>query len=646
MTVDGPRLRIGVLGVVVISLFAALLARLWYLQVLSSDEFQVAATTNTERVVYEEAPRGRVLDTNGVVLVGNRVSEEVAIDKANLSTEDRATALDNLSSLFGIERAELEDRLDDPKASPYTPVTVIDDVDEAKAIYIGERQEHFPGVMTRDVTTREYPYRSLAAHVLGYVGEINDTELSASPTEYRAGDHVGKAGVEKAYESELRGTPGRTVYEVDADGTPIRVKERTAPVPGNDLVLSIDVKVQQAAEQALEATLIERRSTATDDKTALHKADAGSVVVLDPKSGAVIAMASYPTYDPTEFVNGISQERYDELTSDDAGAALTNRATSGGYAPGSTWKLVTATAALRSGMITGATSIEDEGVFTIPDCTAQCEFQNIDAVGSGWVNVAEALQVSSDVFFYKLGYDFYTQRPSKSTDRNEVGRNAFDDTANELGFGTSPGLDIGGDAAGSVANPEQRLELNTMYPDKFPTRYWYPGDDVNLAIGQGDLVVTPLQLADAYATVANGGTKFSPNVGKEVRAPDGGPVVRTIAPRVSAQVALTAEVRDPIMSGLSLVTTGRGTGAGVFAGWDRATFEVGGKTGTAEAGNRLANGTRSKQDTSLFVGVAPMDDPQYVVAAVLEQSGRGAEAAAPVVRSVMGQLSGLEVTVP
>ncbi len=646
MTVDSPRLRIGVYGVVVVSLFAALLARLWYLQVLSAEEFQVAAITNAERVVYEEAPRGRILDRNSVELVRNRVSQSVAIDTAEVSSAELQTSLNNLSSLFGVEKSVLEDRLEDPRATPYTAITVLEEVDEVKAVHIGERQDEYPGVVTLDVTTREYPYGSLAAHVLGYVGEINDTELAADPETYRPGDHVGKSGVEQAYEADLRGTPGRTVYEVGADGVPLRVKERTAPVPGDDVVLSIDLKVQQVAEQSLEATLIERRSTATDDKTGLHKADAGSVVVLDDTTGEVIAMASWPTYDPGEFVDGISQARYEELTDEGNGAPLTNRATSGGYAPGSTWKLVTATAALQSGLITGASTYDDRGTYEIPDCEAQCEFQNIDGVGSGRVNVSTALQVSSDVFFYDLGYRFYRERESISEDRNEVGGNAFDDTAEQLGFGASPGLDIGGDAAGSVANPEQRRSLHDQYPDKFPTRAWYPGDDVNLAIGQGDLVVTPLQLANAYATVANGGTRFSPNVGLEVREPGGGPTVRTVAPRVANQTVLSAEVRDPIMTGLSLVTTGQGTGAGAFAGWPRADYEVGGKTGTAEAGNRQADGTRTKQDTSLFVGVGPMDDPKYVVAVVMEQSGRGASAAAPVARAVMGQVSGVEPSIP
>jgi penicillin-binding protein 2 len=630
---DTPRLRLAVVAIVALSLFAALFARLWYLQVLTTDDFQLQAQTNQIRTVEEPAARGRILDRNGKVLVDNRASNVVAVDRALVpATDDQRALLVKLSPVLGIPVEELQEKLDSKQVSPYTPVPIADDVTEQIMTQLLERADEFPGVVAKRVAVRTYPEGNLAAHILGYVAQAGESDLEAFPN-LKQGDLVGRAGIERIYDRELRGTPGTLDIEVDAKGKPVRVVHRVPPVQGYDVVLSIDSAVQRTAEtslaEGLEAT---RGRLFEDDKTHL-KADAGSVVVLDTK-GNVEALASYPTFDLPGLADGISQAEYDQLyPKDDRAAAFLNRGLQGQYAPGSTWKLITADAALRSHLITPNFVLNDTGVYTTPgDCSGKgCIRRNSGSTAYGPVDVRRALAVSSDVFFYTLGGRFWQERA-------KYGQDAIQDVAKLYGFGAKTSIPLP-EAAGQVLTKGLKEQLYEKNP-RLVSPGWYTGDNVNLAIGQAVMQVTPIQIANAYATFANGGHRYQPNIALRIQKQDK-TVVRELGRREVGTIEYPPGVRDPIMTGLERVLTDeRGTATNAFAGFPLNTFGIAGKTGTAQA--------KPKQDTALFAAFGPTQDLAngHVVTVVMEQSGFGASAAAPVARRVFETIAGVQSTGP
>jgi penicillin-binding protein 2 len=631
MTQDTPKLRLAIIGIVALSLFAALFARLYFLQVLAAPEYKLAAQANQVRVVAEPAPRGRILDRNGKVLVDNRASNVVAIDRSKIAdAEERDELLTRLSVVLGVTPDVLRSRYDDLRVSPYTPVPIAEDVPEDVLVLLRERRSDFPSVVAKRVAVRTYPNGALAAHVLGYVGEVNQEELDENPDMYSLGDTIGKAGVEKVYESELRGEDGEQRIEVDAEGVPIRVVSRRPPVQGDDVVLSIDIDVQRVAEEALAQGLLAARGQPFEENNVtvgLLRADAGAAVVLDAKEGTVIAVASNPTFDPSTLIDRITPEEAEMLFGDDSGAPFTNRAIQGQYAPGSTWKLVTADAAIRTGLIPPGYVIDDPGTYTIPgDCTGRgCLRRNAGSRAFGRVDLRRALAVSSDVYFYNLGAQLWQRRAEP-----QFGRTAIQDTAALLGFGAQTGVPLPAESKARLSTPDLRAQMHEEYPNAFPSGGWFTGDNVSLAIGQGELTVTPIQLANAYATYANNGTRFSPNIALRVQTQEG-ELVKEISPRVAQRIDIPAAARDTIMAGfIGAVADPEGTAYNAFLGFPLDLIPVAGKTGTAQA--------PPKQDTALFVGMAPAYDPRYVTAVVMEQSGFGASAAAPVARKVFGQL--------
>jgi penicillin-binding protein 2 len=631
VTNDSPRLRLGIVGIVAISLFASLLARLWFLQILAGPEYQVAAATNRVRIVSEPAPRGRILDAERKVIVDNRQMVVVTVNRKELGDLRDAEQLDVLSRLayvLGMPLEALQEKLNDQRVSPFSPVPVAEDVPEELFVFLREHNYEFPSVDVSEVAVRAYPEGALAAHLLGYVGEINEEELADRKARgYKLGDQIGKAGVERVFEEDLRGVPGEIKLEVDANGRVLRELSRRRPVQGHDVQLSIDVDVQRLAEERLVQGLESARDRKTNEDGTHFRARAGSVVVLDATNGSVVAMASYPSYDPAAFVNGISSQEYAELTDPENGTPFNNWAVQGEYAPGSTFKLITATAALARGMIDRNTTINDTGSFRIPGCSGRCVVRNAGSTAYGNVNVTRGLTVSSDVFFYSLGFDFWNRR-------GEFGDAGIQDTARDYGFGSQTGIPLGSEKDGRVPTPEWKASLHEDHPDSYPDGRWYAGDNVNIAIGQGDMLVTPLQLANAYATFANGGTRYVPSVATAVLSQNGN-VLRQIQPTVGGRIDLPPNVRDPILTGLMGVTTdGRGTAKYAFQGFPHDQYPVAGKTGTAQRG--------AKQDTALFAAFAPATDPKFALAVVMEESGFGSAAAAPVARAIFGELSGLE----
>jgi penicillin-binding protein 2 len=641
---ENPRLRLGVLGLVVVSLFATLFARLWYLQILASDQFKVQATANSTRTILEPAPRGRILDRNGVVLVDNRVSIVVTVDRQKLPKvgSDKRTALltelaSELTRYTGEQRTvdDIEKRLADVRYSPYTPVPVAEDAPKELELYLEEhRAEMSDAVAVTESTIRSYPLGRTASHILGYVGSITETEYAAhktSPKVYSLDDEVGKTGVESSYEDDLRGTPGKVVLEVDAKGNTVRQLSDTPPVPGDDVWLSIDANVQASTETALREQLDMARGRRNSDGS-YNTSPAGSAVILDPNTGEVIAMASYPDFDPNTFTKPIPSDLWSQLN-DPYGPygpyPLNNRALQGEYAPGSTFKLVTATGALQSGLLTPDQPYVDTGVFNIPGCTGDpngCKRTNSGGTAHGTVRLPSALTVSSDTYFYKLGADFWAARAT-------VG-DGIQKAADEYGLGSETGIPLTGEQAGWIPTPENKAKRHQDNPSAFPFADWFTGDNVNMAIGQGDVLVTPLQLGNAYAAFANpAGTLFSPNIARAVhKGTSATDIARTISPRQLKTVTLQPDQRAAMLEGFTgAVNSPSGTAYHAFQGFQGWT--VAGKTGTAEVNNN------KESNNALFVGFGPAEAPQYVGVAVLEHSGFGADAAAPVIRRVFQGLA-------
>lgn len=675
MDQDSSNIRLSALGIVAVSLFLTLFLRLWFLQGIDRQQFEAASQSNRLRVLHEEAPRGRILDRNGRVIVDNRTSLVVSLDREPLrkmEPEDRrkifidlADALESLGAPVKVDL--MERRFDDRRYSPQDSVPVVDNVSDAVEIYLTERADRFPGVLVERKAIRTYPYGDLAAHVLGYVGQINDKELeewngtddstgrvdadgsqrgggsSASAARrdgfgYQPGDSIGKSGVERAYESDLRGAPGTRTIEVNARGDMVDVVKVEPPSQGNDIWLTIDIDLQAEAERLLADKIASLRGGRDKDGNVLHVPE-GSVVIQDPLNGQILAMASYPTYDPATLVNGISQDRWDALNDPNGGYPLVNWAIGGAYAPGSTFKLFTTYAGLTSGYLTGADAVvQDRGFYKVENCKGgKCEFQNAGRQPYGQVGVSKALTVSSDVYFYRLGDKFWNLR-------SQYGDTPIQDAAELFGLGSRTGFPLVGERPGRIPTPAARREAYEARPDLFATGDWRSGDNINMAIGQGDVESTPLQLANAYSAFANGGTLHVPQIVHKVTRskdptvdvmdPSNTQLIRTVEPEVASTIPFTTDRWNMIFDGLVGVTQAKGgTAREAWLAYPTA-WPMAGKTGTAQV--------RHKADTALFVGWGPAEhgvDPAYTVVVVLPEAGFGGSVAAPLAFQIMRPVS-------
>jgi len=625
------RVRTSIVGVVVFALFAALFARLWFLQVASRSSYAEAAQSNRVRIVPIAPPRGRILDVKGRPLAENRVARVITVDR-RLEGPRRKAVVDRLAVLLGTPVETIEERLDDKRVSPYAPVPVATDVPIEVLTYVSEHRDDFPGVEAVPLAVRSYPNGALGANIVGYVGEIGPGELAEREGEgYGLGDMVGRAGAEQAYEDDLHGRPGADRLEVDARGQVVGHLSTVAPRPGRDVRLTIDLDVQRLAEESL-AQGIEAARHAVDDDDMPFKAPAGSVVVLDPTDGSVRALASYPGFDPNEFVGGIPTDKWKWLNDKANHYPLIDRAISGQYAPGSTFKLLTAIAGLQSGLITPYTTINDQGTYRFDRDDPRWSRRNAGDARYGPISLSRALTVSSDVFFYSIGGDLWRWHY-----RHDPNGDAIQATARTYGFGAPTGIGLPGEAAGRIPDAAWKKAFNADNPDprsKAENSVWYPGDNISLAVGQGDVLVTPLQLARAYAAFAAGGTLRPVRLLDRVFDPEG-EVVRSSAPGTAKPVPVPE--RETILSGLEgAIGNPKGTAAGAFAGFPLDAVPLAGKTGTAEV--------QGKQDTSLFVAFGPVGAPRYVVLSVVEEAGFGAQTSAPIVRRVIEGLERLQLS--
>ncbi len=673
MTSDNTRHRLGLLAVAALSLFGALFARLWILQVVEGDTAKVVASGNVTRPVITPAARGRILDRNGIVLVDNRQSIVVGIDAQEFEELPKATqtsVLKRLSATLSAGRpveekvsvTGLRKKLNDSRYSRFAPIPVAEDISEEDEIYFAEQASDYPSVVVERTTVRDYPYGSLAAHVLGYVGALSDKQWEAFEEEndpdkpYIQTDQIGQAGVESSYEEYLRGTPGRQVFEVDRRGKVVReiVKDRVEPKPGDDVHLSIDAKVQYKAEEALQARLL--ASFEGEDGR-----EAGGLVVMDQSTGQIRAMASYPTYNPADLVGGISCPTWRDLQglqpdgtcgdgmTDEISllkkdgrapvAKLINRSFQGSYPPASTFKLASSYAATKLAVRDPRDFIYDTGTYKLCEGKQKgCVKQNAKRKPHGSVDLQRALTVSSDVYFYGLG-DVSWKR------REQLGEDAMQRHIKELGYGTRTGIDLPAESAGDVPTPASEAELAANLFKRNPEAYdndeakakdagrWRSGFSADLAIGQ-KVNATPLQTANAYAALANGGTLYQPTVLEKVTAAGDESKVRKQFESNVIRTIDWGDTRELYLNGFRGVVDGNeGTAVPQFAGFPFGTMPLGAKTGTAQTGKDKYD--RERPDNSLFVAFTEGGATSWTASAMLEFSGSGAGAAAPAIRMVL-----------
>jgi penicillin-binding protein 2 len=661
---ERSRLRLVVVRVLVFSLFATLFARLYYLQVVSGDSYRQAAASQSLREIVVQPQRGLIVDDQGRPLVANRTAWVVSVDRTllgKLSPRDRSVVIGRLAAAVGTPRRQIEQALvtcGDPgskrgrcwNGSPYQPVPVATDVRQSVALRILEQPEDYPAVVAQQQSLRAYPrpYGVNLADIVGYLSPITAGELSQARKEHdtsvNGASTVGRAGIEEEYDRYLRGRPGYQKVAVDSMGRVLGNEGKVRGRPGDTLVTSIDARVQGVVERALHDAIATARATYDPVTHRNYRADSGAAIVLQAKTGRVVAMASQPTYDPAEWVGGISKRQLHRLYSPRAGDPLLSRAYQGQFAPGSTWKPIMTVGAFNHGM-GPATRLDCSSGFMVGNRL----FHNYESESYGMIDFAKALQVSCDTFFYRVGYHFWQAYGTDPTNVNA--RDPLVHEAKAFGFGRPTGIDVPGEAAGRIADRHWKLAYwkamkgyycgidqkppagTSAYLRLFAHEfclegsYYRAGDAVNFAIGQGDTLVTPLQLARAYAALANGGTLYEPRIAKAIVSPTGR-VVKRIEPKVEGRVRDPARAIRYVDNAL-LGTAKTGTMAWKMIGFPLDRIHIRSKTGSAEV--------YGKQSTSW---VASYDD-DYVVLMMVTQGGTGSGTSGPFVRRIWEALYGV-----
>ena len=657
------RLSLLVIQIFIISLMVALLGRLFYLQVAAAPRYKDAALSIQSRDVVTPATRGLIVDSSGVPLALNKVGVAITVDRTTIDKqEDKGEAvLRSLAQLLGLNYADIYQRtrlcgeLEKGKragcwtGSRFQPIPITKDADPTLALQIVERSDRFPGIDAQPVAIRSYPeiVGANAAHLLGYIGPLTDGDLAGdNGRSYFRSESIGKAGLEVQYDEFLRGTPGIKTVIVDRKEAVTSTGKVTDPQGGNHLVTSIDVRLQAASEKALADAVARSRASG-------YRADGGAAVVMDIVTGRILALASYPTYDPNAFERGLTVKQASDLYSEEAGVPALSRALQGLFAPASTFKAVSLVAAANAGYDLNATY----------DCPGEYQvgtraFQNFESKAQGRLSMTKAIAISCDTIWYKIAFAEWLKDGGLSPKANP--NDYFFKAAEGFQIGTKTGIDLPSESSGRLANREWRnswyeqnkdfycnykeraskaqqtaflIELareNCLDGDKIRA-----GDAVNFSIGQGDTVITPLKLAQMYAAIGNGGTIWKPTVGKAIVTTDG-QVIQTIEPEKLGTIPASKATIKFLKESLRAVVTG-GTGTGAFAGFPIA---VSGKTGTAQVFGKNANGTL-KSDTSWFASYAPTDKPRFAVVMMVSQGGFGASSSGVGVRQIYETLFGV-----
>jgi penicillin-binding protein 2 len=651
-------IRLVVMQVLVVSLLLTLGGRLWYLQIRNGQEYDEKANSNHIQQVVTPAVRGAILDDRGVPLADNETRLVVSASRTDLLKQaDGGTAvLTRLAGVLGITPQEAMDKVrlcdaQTPKpcwnGSPYQPIPITDAATTQQALQIMERREDFPGITAEPTAVRRYPapYKANTSQVLGYLGPVTDDEVAASEKSVNPllrSDQIGRSGLENTYDEQLRGKAGVTRYQVDNLGRVIGTAGDTPAEPGNNLVTSIDARVQAVTEKELNDAMVAARKTYDTVTHENYKADSGAAVVMDNRTGQIIAMASLPDYDPNEWVGGISAKDYAALTDTRSDYPLLNRAIQGQSAPGSTFKVVSTSAAIQAGY-------PEDGRYP---CTSSMtignrEFKNFENESFGDISLGRALEVSCDTVFYGIAYNEW--KKDGGTDPKHP-KDWFFKTAHQFGLGAKTGIDLPGEVTGRVPDRQWKLDyweqmkdywckvaktskkndLNTEIakencPDGYVVR---AGDSVNYAIGQGDTLVTPVQMARIYAALANGGTLYQPTIGKAVISADG-KTVTPIKPKVTGKLPDTKATLQYINEALAGVVT-EGTADWKFGGWPQKQIPLHAKTGTAEV--------YGKQTTSWFDTYTK----DYTIVMTISQGGTGSGGSGEAVRRIYEAMYGIK----
>ena len=650
--------RLVVIQILVLSLLGTLGGRLWYLQIREGAHYQKEASGNHVQQVVEPAPRGSILDARGVPLADNETRLVVSASRTELlkQKDDGKAVLTKLAGVLGMDPKEVMQkvRLCDAETpqpcwngSPYQPIPITDEASPKQALQIRERAEDFPGITAEPEAVRRYPGpgKSNTAQVLGYLSPVTDEEIQqAKDTDspYLRSDMVGRSGLERQYDKELRGKAGVTRYEVDNLGRVIGKAKSDPAEPGSNLVTSIDARVQRVAEFELDKAMKAARQQYDDITGTNYKADSGAVVVMEAKTGRVVAMASAPTYDPNVWVGGISAKDYAKLTGKNSDYPLLNRAIQGQSAPGSTFKVVSTAAAVQAGY-------DFNGKYP---CTSSYTagghtFMNFEGENFGDITLGRALEVSCDTVFYYLA-DSEWKKDGGINPKPGRPKDWFFKTAHQFGLGQKTGIDLPNEVTGRVPDREwkQRYwEANKdawcksgkkdgsyvekiAYENCLEGNKMREGDAINYSIGQGDTLLTPIQEAVIYSAISNGGTMYVPTIGKAIVSPDGKHVTE-IKPKVRGKLPISKSTRDMMDEALAGVAT-RGTAAWKFAGWPQDKIPLHAKTGTAEV--------YGKQTTSWLASYSK----DYTVIMTISQAGTGSGASGEAVRNIYSALYGVQ----
>ena len=577
--------RLKALGIMIVLVIAVLVARLGYLQIYDGEYYAGLADGNRIRLIPSMAPRGTFYDRNGEMLVTNRPGFTVSLLPLTAPISDDVVA--RLSALLHVPVEEIQKKIQ--AHSGFDPIRIKNDVGADILTIIEEQKNSYPGVIIEVQPIRNYIYKEQGAHVYGYVSEISDEELENRKADgYKTGDIIGKAGLEKLYDRELRGTNGGEQVEVDVTGKPVQILGKKNPVPGCDLYMTIDRNLQEATERAVDEQLVK------------IGAKAAAAVVMNPQTGEVLALVSRPAFDPNLFAHGISSKDW-KVINENPNFPMDNKAVVGEYPPGSTFKIVTGTAALSEGKVTPQEKILDTGHhWIIPKGNSEGE-------ALGWINFQEAMAHSDNVYFYEMG--------------NRLGIDNLERYARMFGLGEKTGINLPYESEGLVAN---RRYKEKVYKDD-----WYLSETFDAAIGQGFNLVTPLQAAMVMGEIAANGKRYQPYLVDRIVAPDGS-IVKKFQPTLLSQLDVQPDIIRLVQLGLRDVTK-IGTAASVFG--PSFPVDIAGKTGTAE--------NPHGRDHGWFVAYGPFDNPNIVVAVIVEQGGFGSQSAVPIGKKIMEAAFGI-----
>ncbi|MEV6107268.1 penicillin-binding protein 2 [Streptomyces sp. NPDC051940] len=649
-------IRLMAIQVLVLSLLLTLGGRLWYLQIRNGEEYEDQANGNHVQQVIEPAVRGAILDARGVPLADNETRLVVSASRTALMKmdDDGAAVLTRLAGVLGMDPKEVRNRVrlcdsETPKpcwnGSPYQPIPITDEATARQALQIRERQEDFPGISAEPTAVRRYaaPGGATTSQVLGYLSPVTDEEIQQaedSKSPFLRTDQIGRSGIERTYDKELRGQAGVRRYQVDKLGRVIGEAEGQPGISGSTLVTSIDSRVQAIAERELQKAMVEARKQWDRNTERQYEADAGAIVVMEAKTGRVVAMASNPDYDPNVWVGGINEKQYKKLTGKSANYPLLNRAIQGQAAPGSIFKVIPTAAAVNAGY-------SFKGPY---NCSSSYAiggqvFKNFESQSHGGISLGQALEVSCDTVFYRLAHEQWLRDGGNNPKKNA--KDWFYKTAHQFGLGEETGIDLPNEVSGRVPDRQWKRDFWRANKDAwckygkkdgdYVQRLSYEnclegmkmraGDSVNFSIGQGDTLVTPIQMAVIYGAIANGGTLYDPLIGKAVISPDG-KTVTPIKPKSHGKLPIDKKTFKEMDEALAGVAT-RGTAAWRFVGWPQDKIPMHAKTGTAEV--------YGKQTTSWFATYTK----DYTIVMTISQGGTGSGASAPAVRAVYNALYGV-----